>query len=99
MLQKVSARGGDRRQATTDQVCRSQTTTQSDSIAQIAAQNKRILDAQQSDEFRNIVAWLAPPDPGTNHATARQHHESQTGGWLLKSTQYTDWKTSAVNHL
>ena len=77
----------------------SQTTTQSDSIAQIAAQNKRILDAQQSDEFRNIVAWLAPPDPGTNHATARQHHESQTGGWLLKSTQYTDWKTSAVNHL
>jgi hypothetical protein len=77
----------------------SQTTTQSDSIAQIAAQNQRILDAQQSDEFRKIVAWLAPPDPGTNHATARQYHESQTGGWLLKSNQYTNWKTGAVGHL
>jgi hypothetical protein len=77
----------------------SQTTTQSDSIAQIGAQNQRILDAQQSDEFRKIVAWLAPPDPGTNHTSARQHHESQTGGWLLQSTQYTNWKTGAVSHL
>jgi hypothetical protein len=77
----------------------SQTTTQSDSIAQIAAQSQRILDAQQSDEFRKIVAWLAPPDPRTNHATARQHYESQTGGWLLKSTQYTNWKAGAVSHL
>jgi predicted ATPase len=77
----------------------SQTTTQNDSIAQIAVQNQRILDAQQSDEFRKIVAWLAPPDPGTNYATARQHHESQTGDWLLKSTQYTNWKTGAVSHL
>jgi hypothetical protein len=49
----------------------SQTTAQSNTIAQIAAQNRRILDTQQSDEFRKIVAWLAPPDPGTNHATAR----------------------------
>jgi hypothetical protein len=77
----------------------SQTTTQSDSIAQIAAQSQRILDAQQSDEFRKIVVWLAPPDPRTNHATARQHYESQTGGWLLKSTQYTNWKAGAVSHL
>jgi hypothetical protein len=77
----------------------SQSAMQNDSIAQIAAQNQRILDAQQSNEFRKIVAWLAPPDPGTNHATARQHHESQTGGWLLNSTQYTNWKTGAVGHL
>jgi hypothetical protein len=77
----------------------SQSAMQNDSIAQITAQNQRILNAQQSDEFRKIVAWLAPPDPGTNHATARQHHESQTGGWLLKSTQYTNWKTGAVGHL
>jgi hypothetical protein len=77
----------------------SQTTTQSDSIAQIAAQNQRILDAQQSDEFRKIVAWLAPPDPRANHTTARQRHERLTGDWLLKSTQYTNWKTGAVSHL
>jgi hypothetical protein len=77
----------------------SQTKMQSDSIAQIAAQNQCILDAQQSDEFRKIVAWLAPPDPGTNHDTARQRHESQTGEWLLKSSQYRSWKTGVVSHL
>jgi hypothetical protein len=76
-----------------------QTTMQSDFIAQITAQNQRILDAQQSDEFRKMVAWLAPPDPGTNHATARQRHESQTGDWLLKSSQYQSWKTGAFRHL
>jgi hypothetical protein len=77
----------------------SQTTTQSTSTAQIAAQNQRILDAQQSDEFRKIVAWLAPPDPGTSHDTARRRHESQTGDWLLKSSQYQSWKTGVVSHL
>jgi hypothetical protein len=77
----------------------SQTKMQIDSLAQIAAQNQRILDAQQSDEFRKIVAWLAPPDPGTNHDTARQRHESQTGQWLLQSSQYRSWKTGAVSHL
>jgi hypothetical protein len=77
----------------------SQTKMQSDSLAQIAAQNQRILDAQQSDEFRKIVAWLAPPDPETNHDTARRRHESQTGQWLLKSSQYRSWKTGMVSHL
>jgi hypothetical protein len=77
----------------------SQTETQSDSIAQIATQNQRILDAQHSDEFRKIVAWLAAPDPGTNHDTARQRHESQTGDWLLRSSQYQSWKTGVVSHL
>jgi hypothetical protein len=77
----------------------SQTITQSDSLAQIAAQNQRILDAQQSDEFRKIVAWLTPPDPGTNHATARQRHQSRTGDWLLKSSQYTNWKKGALSHV
>jgi hypothetical protein len=77
----------------------SQSTTQSAATSQIAAQNQRILDAQQSDEFRRIVAWLAPPDPGTNHATARQRHEGQTGDWLLKSSQFQGWKTGATRHL
>jgi hypothetical protein len=77
----------------------SQTMIQSVSTARIAAQNQRILDVQRSDEFRKIVAWLAPPDPGTNHATARQRHERETGDWLLKSTQYQSWKTGVIRHL
>lgn len=77
----------------------SQISTQGDSLAGLAVQNQRILDMQQSDEFRKIVAWIAPPDPGTNHATARQRHEGKTGGWLLTSTQYQSWKAGAVSHL
>jgi hypothetical protein len=77
----------------------SQTAIQSDSIAQIQAQNQRILDVQQTDEFRKIVAWLAPPDPGTNHAFARQRHEHLTGDWLLTSSQYQRWKASDIDHL
>ncbi|KAH0287348.1 hypothetical protein KCU62_g6027, partial [Aureobasidium sp. EXF-3399] len=76
-----------------------QTTAQTNSMAQITAQNQRILDVQGSDEFRKIIAWLGSPDPMTNHATARQRHESQTGTWLLKSSQYQSWKTGAVSHL
>jgi hypothetical protein len=52
-----------------------QTTAQSNATAHITTRNQRILDTQQSDEFRKVVAWLAPPHPGTNHATARQRHE------------------------
>jgi hypothetical protein len=52
-----------------------QTTAQSNTTAHTATQNQRILDTQQSDEFRKVVAWLALPHPGTNHATSRQHHE------------------------
>jgi hypothetical protein len=77
----------------------SQTTTQSNSVIQVAARNQRILDAQHSDEFRKIVAWLAPPDPRTNHATARQRCEHQTGDWLLRSSQYQSWKAGIGNHL
>lgn len=77
----------------------SQISTQGDSIEGIAAQSQLLLDMQRSEEFRKIVAWIAPPDPGTNHATARQRHESKTGGWLLMSTQYQGWKAGAVSHL
>lgn len=77
----------------------SQISAQGDFLARIADQSRRILDIQLSDEFRKIVAWIAPPDPRTNHVTARQRHESKTGGWLLTSTQYQSWKAGAVSHL
>lgn len=68
-----------------------QATAQHALVAQIAA--------QQPDNFREIVAWLAASDPGTNHNVARRRHESQTGEWLLKSKQYQNWKTGAVSLL
>lgn len=45
------------------------------------------------------MVWLAPPDPGTNHATARQRHERSTGEWLLNSSQSQNWQTGLVSHM
>jgi hypothetical protein len=69
------------------------------SLAQLLAQNQRMLDVQQSEEFRKIVAWLPAADPWTNHDSARQRHESQTGSWLLQADQYKKWKLDATSHL
>ena len=58
-----------------------------------------LLTAQKSDQFRKIIAWLSPPDPETNHASARQRHEPHTGTWLLQSDQYRRWKAGGTKHL
>lgn len=58
-----------------------------------------IATAQQAASFRMIVDWLSPVDPWTNHHAARRHHESQTGSWLLQSSQYQRWKADASSKL
>jgi hypothetical protein len=57
------------------------------------------LAAQQADRFQKIAAWLSPADPWTNHNSARQLHEPQTGAWLLRSDTYRDWKMGSNCHL
>lgn len=57
------------------------------------------LAAQQAVRFREIVDWLSPTDPWTNHASARSLHEPQTGTWLIASDQYRCWKSAAIRHL
>jgi hypothetical protein len=76
-----------------------QATAQGASLAQVAAQNKRILKTQQTEEYRKIVAWLGAADPWTNHDSARQRHEILTGDWLLQSEQYQKWKLSKGIHV
>ncbi|PPJ55408.1 hypothetical protein CBER1_02774 [Cercospora berteroae] len=53
---------------------------------------------EQAAQFRDIVAWLDPPDPWTNHNSARELREPDSGYWLLRSDAYQNWKT-ASNHL
>lgn len=65
----------------------------------IEAQNQRLLATHQTDRLRNIKSWLSPPDPGRDHALARQGHEPQTGTWLLQSTQYQSWKSGLIRNL
>ncbi|KAK3647100.1 hypothetical protein LTR56_008268 [Elasticomyces elasticus] len=41
------------------------------------------LAEHQAKHYRTVVDWLAPPDPWTNHESARQRHEPGTSAWLL----------------
>lgn len=75
-------------------------------IGQLSSQNdslsrdvNQLLSTRQMDQFKNVVARLSPPDPYTNHASARQRFEPQTGAWLLESEQYKKWKLGATRHL
>lgn len=55
---------------------------------------------QQGDNFnRKVVNWLSPPDPWTNHASARRRHENSTGSWLLESDHYQRWKAGDSSHI
>ncbi|KAK3672633.1 hypothetical protein LTR78_007445 [Recurvomyces mirabilis] len=66
----------------------------------MAAVDHRVNEAaQQVEDYRKIVGWLSPPDPQTNHASARQRHEDKTGVWLLRCDQYTRWKAGALDHV
>lgn len=69
------------------------------SVSHISTQNQRILDEQNSTDFRKLSRWLTPPDPWTNHDGARQRHQEHTGTWLLRHSQYQKWKQSGVGHL
>lgn len=54
---------------------------------------------QQSDELRRIFDWLSAPDPWTNHYSARQQHQAQTGAWLLQCETYKSWKAGTKRHV
>ena len=71
------------------------------SVTHLSAQTQQILDLQQADQFRfhKIVDWLSPPDPWSNHRSARQLHEPHTGSWFLQSDQYRRWKGGQTRHL
>lgn len=70
-----------------------------ENLAEQQAQQARERAAQQAKRFRDIVAWLLPSDPWTNHKSARERHEHQTGTWLLNCKEYRDWKSGSLQHL
>ena len=46
-----------------------------------------------------MIDWLSPSDPWTNHESARQRHEPQTGAWLLQHDKYLAWKSGLARCL
>lgn len=57
------------------------------------------LAVQQSDRWRKLVDWILPPEPWTNHYSARQRHEPGTGTWLLQTVPYVTWKAGEVKDI
>ncbi|KJX98546.1 ankyrin repeat protein [Zymoseptoria brevis] len=68
-------------------------------VTDISTQTQQLLASKQSDQFKKITHWLSPPDPLTNHFSARQRHEPHTGAWLLDHKSYLNWKTGTIKHL
>jgi hypothetical protein len=70
------------------------------SLEQSGEDHKTVLKSlERSGQKQKFEEWLNPADPWTNHASARKHHESGTGDWLLRSSAYQSWKTGATKHI
>jgi hypothetical protein len=54
---------------------------------------------RQAEQYRKITTWLSPPDPETDHESACQRHEPQTGDWLLRDARYLAWKSGSISCL
>ncbi|PVH76555.1 hypothetical protein DL98DRAFT_517882 [Cadophora sp. DSE1049] len=59
-----------------------------------------MFEKHSTDQTRqDIKAWLAAPDPFTNHVANRKKRQAHTGTWLLRSKQYEHWLTSSKSFL
>ncbi|WPH04423.1 Hypothetical protein R9X50_00731400 [Acrodontium crateriforme] len=64
-----------------------------------AINHQETIAAQKAERYREIADWLSPPDPWTNHESARRQKEPQTGTWLLDYDKYRNWKSGSFRHL
>lgn len=53
-----------------------------------------ILQTQNDHKRVALLEWLSTVDPSANYNTGRDKHEDSTGEWLVKSTEFEDWKLS-----
>jgi len=68
-------------------------------VDQISYDTSQLLSIAQSDEIDKILEWLSPPDPWTNHHTARSFHQAGTGRWVLDNDAYRAWLGGLTRHL
>jgi hypothetical protein len=43
----------------------------------------------------NLLRWLSPPDPSTNHNLASKLHHDGTSQWFCQSNIFREWKSTA----
>ncbi|KAH9955950.1 hypothetical protein BJV74DRAFT_465691 [Russula compacta] len=51
-----------------------------------------ILEGSQSRE--DLLEWLSPPDPSTNHNIASGAYHEGTGTWLFQGSIFNQWKST-----
>jgi hypothetical protein len=42
----------------------------------------------------NLLRWLSPPDPSTNHNIACKAHHNGTAEWFFRGSIFNQWKTT-----
>jgi archaellum component FlaC len=42
----------------------------------------------------NLLRWLSPPDPSTNHNIACKAHHNDTAKWFFRGSIFSQWKSS-----
>ena len=57
----------------------------------------KAMDVDRRNE--QILHWLGPPDPSSNHHKACRTKHPETGRWLLGSLKYTIWKNGLASFL
>ncbi|KAF8217589.1 ankyrin repeat-containing domain protein [Mycena galopus ATCC 62051] len=60
----------------------------------LANANEHFRDLNHQFLDNKVHNWLKAPDAQINHNTARDLHEDNTGGWLLRSFEYKSWKST-----
>ncbi|KAI0320597.1 ankyrin repeat-containing domain protein [Amylostereum chailletii] len=48
---------------------------------------------------KDIIRWLSPPDPSTNHNLMNESHHPGTGDWLLRGDVFKGWKSDSASLL
>ncbi|KAJ7059381.1 ankyrin repeat-containing domain protein, partial [Mycena amicta] len=56
---------------------------------------KDLVDLNRRHLDGSVRSWLKAPDARTNHNTARDLHDGNTGSWLLHSFEYKSWKSTS----
>ena len=52
------------------------------------------------DQLRqNLLRWLSPQDPSTNHNIACNAHHKGTANWFFEGRTYKEWKSTSSESL
>lgn len=66
----------------------------------LAWKNQNRIGQMRMDETRQqIIDWLLPCDPSTNHDAAKEKYVEGTGRWFIESSQFNHWKEGTKRSL